>query len=65
MLVILIDDRIIAPKIVCQGCLLASRRGEPRWQGGQLSCGQALQKLDPQQSEQYECQMGFRVAKVE
>ncbi len=65
MLVILIDDRILAPKIVCQGCLLADRQGEPRWQGGQLRCGQALQKLAPQQPEQYECQMGFRVAKVE
>ena len=65
MLVMLIDDRILAPKTVCQSCLLADRRGEPRWQGGQLRCGQALQKLAPQQPDQYECQMGFRVAKVE
>ena len=65
MLVMLIDDQILPPKTVCQGCLLASRSGEPRWQGDQLRCGHAVQKLAQKQPDQYECQMGFRVAKLE
>ncbi|MCD8488225.1 MAG: hypothetical protein LRZ84_16170 [Desertifilum sp.] len=65
MLVMLIDDRIIAPKTVCQGCLLADRSGQPRWRQGQLRCGHALQRPSPAQPIQYECQMGFRIACIE
>ncbi|WP_341524616.1 hypothetical protein WKK05_18445 [Nostoc sp. UHCC 0302] len=65
MLVILMDDQILAPEQVCQTCLMADRSGQPRWRGGQLRCGQAIRKNTEQQSEQYECMMGFRIAYVE
>ncbi|AFY46122.1 hypothetical protein Nos7524_0200 [Nostoc sp. PCC 7524] len=65
MLVILMDDQILAPEQVCQSCLLADGSGQPRWRGGKLCCGQAIRKLVEQQSEQYECLMGFRIAQVE
>lgn len=65
MLVILMDDQILAPEKVCQSCLLADRSGQPRWRGGQLHCGQAIRKLTAQQPEQYECIMGFRIAEIQ
>jgi hypothetical protein len=64
MLVILMDDQVLAPEQVCQSCLLADRSGNPRWRGGQLYCGQAIRKLTEQQPEQYECIMGFRIAEI-
>ncbi|MBW4643929.1 MAG: hypothetical protein KME23_13215 [Goleter apudmare HA4340-LM2] len=65
MLVILMDDQILAPEQVCQSCLLADRSGQPRWRRGQLRCGQQLRPPTEQQSEQYECMMGFRIAHIE
>lgn len=65
MLVILMDEQILAPAQVCQSCVLADRNGQPRWRGDQLRCGQAIRKLTAQQAEQYECMMGFRIAYVE
>jgi hypothetical protein len=65
MLVILMDDRIISPHYVCPNCLLADRSGQPRWHQGQLWCGRAIHKLVPTQPEQYQCQMGFRIANIE
>lgn len=65
MLVILMDNQLIRPEHVCQTCLMADQSGQPRWQGGQLRCGRALHKGIEQQPEQYECQMGFRVANIE
>jgi hypothetical protein len=65
MLVILVGDQIISPQKVCQTCLLADQSGQPRWQQGQLRCGHAIRKLAETQPNQYECQMGFRVANVE
>jgi len=65
MLVMLMDNQLISPKQVCQTCLLADQSGQPRWRGGQLYCGRALQKAIEQQPDQYECQMGFRVANIE
>ncbi len=65
MLVILIENQLIPTHTVCQSCLLADQSGQPRWQGGQLRCGRALRKLTEQQPEQFECQMGFRVAQIE
>ncbi len=64
MLVILTDKQILSPAQVCQGCLLADKSGQPRWHQGKLRCGHAVSKLAPQQPEQYECEMGFRVANV-
>ncbi|MEA5564865.1 MULTISPECIES: hypothetical protein [unclassified Anabaena] len=65
MLVILMDEQILAPERVCQSCLLADGSGQPRWRRGQLSCGQAIRKLAQQHPEQYECLMGFRIAHIE
>ncbi|WP_373530545.1 hypothetical protein [Nostoc sp.] len=65
MLVILIDEQILAPEQVCQSCLLADGSGQPRWRRGQLRCGHAIRKLTQQQSDQYECMMGFRIAHIE
>jgi hypothetical protein len=65
MLVILMDNQLIAPEQVCQTCLLASQNGQPRWSNGQLRCGHAIRKLIEQQPAQYECEMGFRVANIE
>ena len=65
MLVILIENQLIPPHTVCQSCLLADQGGQPRWRGGKLRCGRAIHKLTEQHPEQYECQMGFRVAKIQ
>ncbi|MDX2100473.1 MAG: hypothetical protein SFW36_22075 [Leptolyngbyaceae cyanobacterium bins.59] len=65
MLVILTGDQLISPHQVCQTCLLADQSGQPRWHHGQLWCGHAIGRLNDKQPEQYECQMGFRVANIE
>ena len=65
MLVILIEEQILAAGQVCSSCLLATRGGQPRWNQGQLGCGQAIRKITTQQPDQYECLMGFRVANIE
>ncbi|WP_017654330.1 hypothetical protein [Fortiea contorta] len=65
MLVILIDDQILAPRQVCQTCLLADSSGQPRWRQGQLRCGQQLRQLTQQHPEHYQCKMGFLVAHIE
>ncbi|WP_016953310.1 hypothetical protein [Anabaena sp. PCC 7108] len=64
MLVILMDEQILAPEQICQSCLLANGSGQPRWYGGQLRCGQAIRQCTEQQPEQYECVMGFRIANI-
>lgn len=65
MLVILMEEQILAPQHVCQSCLLADQSGQPRWSHGRLRCGQAISKLSAQQPDQYQCLMGFRVAYIE
>lgn len=65
MLVILMENQVISPSHVCSTCLLADQSGQPRWSGGRLRCGRALQKHNEQDMAQFECQMGFRVANVE
>ncbi|HAG79618.1 MAG TPA: hypothetical protein DCL61_00290 [Cyanobacteria bacterium UBA12227] len=65
MLVILMEEQVLSPSQVCRNCLLATQNGQPRWSHGKLGCGHALRKLTPQQPDQYECEMGFRVANVE
>lgn len=65
MLVILIDEQLISPQVICQGCLLADQSGQPRWRSGQLRCGQSVHKLSNQQPNQFQCVMGFRVASIE
>ena len=64
MLVILMDKQLLPTQKVCPGCLMANRQGQPRWQHGKLRCGRLLEKLADEQPDQYECQMGFRVANI-
>lgn len=64
MLVIVMNERLLSPQQVCQSCLLASQTGQPRWNRGQLLCGQVIYRSDGQQAEQYQCQMGFRIANI-
>ncbi|HIK14979.1 MAG TPA: hypothetical protein IGS53_06745 [Leptolyngbyaceae cyanobacterium M33_DOE_097] len=65
MLVILMNDQLLPPQKICQGCVLADRSGQPRWRAGQLCCGHAVQNQSEQQPEQFECTMGFRVANID
>lgn len=65
MLVILMDNQLLSPQQVCQSCLLADQSGQPRWQSGKLRCGRMVHKLADTLPEQYECQMGFRIANIE
>ena len=65
MLVIILEDQLLSTQQVCQACLMANQSGQPRWQQGKLRCGRALSKLSNDQPDQYECQMGFRVANIE
>lgn len=65
MLIVLMENQLIATEQVCQSCLLADQSGQPRWQQGKLRCGRSLQKATETQPEQYECQMGFRLARIE
>lgn len=65
MLVILMEEQILATKQVCTSCLLADRSGQPRWSQGRLRCPGAIRKPSAKQPEQYECLMGFRIANIE
>ncbi len=65
MLVVLMENQLLAPEQVCQTCLMADQSGQPRWYQGQLRCGRALRKTADEQPVQYECQMGFRIAQIE
>ena len=68
MLVILMNDQLLQPKAVCQGCLMADQQGKPRWHGGKLLCGRALTWTPGDGGDrpnQYECQMGFRIADID
>lgn len=65
MLVILIKEQVIAPKKVCQSCVLADKSGQPRWYNGKLGCGQAISKITGEKPDWYECMMGFHIANIE
>ncbi len=64
MLVVLMENQLISPKSVCQSCLMADQAGQPRWRNGTLGCGRAIAKAKSDQPDQYECQMGFRIANI-
>jgi len=67
MLVVLMNEQIISPQTVCQSCLMADTQGKPRWRRGKLLCGRALTLMADEVSDrpnQYECQMGFRIADI-
>jgi hypothetical protein len=65
MLVIMTENQVFPPQQVCQTCLMADQSGQPRWYQGKLRCGRALSKLAEDLPDQYECQMGFRIANIE
>ncbi|MBE9063502.1 hypothetical protein IQ256_21300 [cf. Phormidesmis sp. LEGE 11477] len=64
MLVMLIEDRMVQPKTVCQSCPMASQSGLPRWNRGRLRCGHLIEQSLREDPPQYECTMGFRVAEL-
>ncbi|MEK0178457.1 MULTISPECIES: hypothetical protein [Microcoleus] len=64
MLVILMENQMLAPQRVCQGCLLASSTGQPRWNDGELRCGHPVRKPTENLPDRYECQMGFTIANI-
>ena len=67
MFVIVMKDQLLSPATVCKTCPMASQSGLPRWKKGQLRCGRPIHQPDtcpPKVCTQYECTMGFRVAKV-
>jgi hypothetical protein len=64
MLVMLTNNQLFSPHVVCQSCLLADHYGQPRWHQGQLSCGRQVYGVSEQQPQQYQCQMGFRIAEI-
>ncbi|MEM6424601.1 MAG: hypothetical protein AAGF66_01115 [Cyanobacteria bacterium P01_H01_bin.119] len=65
MLVMLTQEQLLSPQVVCQGCLMADSTGQPRWRHGQLRCGRPIGSPGQGQSQHYECQMGFRVTNIE
>ncbi len=65
MLVILMDNQLIAPQKICETCLMADQSGQPRWHEGKLRCGRAIRRATEQLPDQFECQMGFRVADIQ
>jgi hypothetical protein len=65
MLVVVMDNQLFPLGQVCQGCLMADQRGQPRWAQGQLRCGRTLGKIAENVPEQFECEMGFRITQVD
>jgi hypothetical protein len=56
MLVILMENQMLAPQRVCQGCLLADAT--------ELRCGHPVAKPTENLPDRYECQMGFTIANI-
>jgi hypothetical protein len=65
MLVILQNEQLLAVDKICQGCLLATQNGLPRWDHGKLGCGHYLGRMGDHKPIIYECDMGFRLANIE
>lgn len=68
MLVILMKDQLLQPSTVCQTCPMASQSGLPRWKRGRLGCGRLVEEANEAFNQEglteYECTMGFRLAKL-
>ncbi len=68
MLIVIINDRILAPQQVCQDCLLADHDGQPRLRQGKLGCARLVCNLthcnEPQPTA-YHCQMGFKLIEID
>ena len=65
MIVMITDEQILSASQVCQNCLMADRSGLPRWHGGQLGCGEAMQTSVSRRAKVYKCQMGFNVTQID
>ena len=65
MLAILAGNQLLSPQQVFPSCLLADHSGQPRWQDGQLRCGQVVPQRAEGQPQQFQCPMGFRVINVD
>lgn len=65
MLVVVMENQLLQPQQICQGCLMADQSGQPRWRQGELRCGRALSHAAHEAPTQYECQMGFRIANID
>lgn len=65
MLMMVMENQIIPPAIVCQSCLLADEKGQPRQNGEKIGCARLLSKTSLAQADSYTCQMGFRIVKLE
>ncbi|MGF1602805.1 MAG: hypothetical protein ACFCU8_12425 [Thermosynechococcaceae cyanobacterium] len=65
MLVIVTEEQVLSPQLVCRDCVLADHSGGPRWHQNKLDCGDRLQSPPEDPSPQYRCQMGFRVTNIE
>lgn len=64
MLVVMMKDQLLSPNAICKNCLMANQQGEPRFHQGRLTCGRSLNSLSENQPQQYECQMGFKIAHI-
>ncbi len=64
MLVMMTEEQIFSAQQVCQSCLLANHSGLPRWHNGKLSCGHSLAKQNKNQTQVYECEMGFHLTDI-
>jgi hypothetical protein len=64
MLIVMMNDQLLSPGSICQTCLMANQEGQPRFYHGRLTCGRQLIQGRENQPEQYECQMGFRIANI-
>ncbi len=65
MLVVMMDQQLLSPAVICPTCLMADQEGNPRWNHGKLRCGRLIAGSNESQPPQYECQMGFRIANIE
>jgi hypothetical protein len=65
MLVALTNSQPLPLQLVCRDCLLADRRGQPRWQQGRLRCGRRIRPVTTHLPEQFECRMGFRIVDIQ
>jgi hypothetical protein len=65
MLIVITENQLISPQELCQCCLLADSKGQPRWREGKLGCGHPLNKAEKNLPVTYECEMGFKITNIE
>ena len=65
MIVMIVEQQILSPQPICQGCLMSDKSGLPRWQNSKLRCGKIMTLKVSTQAQIYECQMGFNVTWID